>query len=86
MDGDIASMGIRLAMELEDFISRHSDIYTKRTRITFIAHSLGASLLGLRFSILKISMRTSMFTYLYQLHTWVLKTRSSRKASKSLGC
>lgn len=56
IDGDTASMDIRLAIELEDFISRHSDIYTKRTRITFIAHSLGASSLGLRFRILKISM------------------------------
>jgi pimeloyl-ACP methyl ester carboxylesterase len=40
-DGDIESMGIRLVMELREFIERHSTSFFIISRISFIAHSLG---------------------------------------------
>ena len=40
-DGDIETMGARLAMELKDFISQHSNSFSIINRISFVGHSLG---------------------------------------------
>jgi hypothetical protein len=40
-DGDIQNMGIRLSMEVRDFISKHSSSFFVINRISFVCHSLG---------------------------------------------
>ena len=40
-DGDIETMGVRLSMELTNFLSTHSSSFSIINRISFIGHSLG---------------------------------------------
>ena len=62
-DGDVESMGLRLAMELKDFLMKQSSSFSIIARISFIGHSLGGLIIRAAVALLG-EYREKMHLYL----------------------